>query len=332
MPFNVLKALLENLSTSDPRASRFHDSHVSPAENRQVFPRPHPWLVVHEPPQPKTPSARSLRSELLLLFECEPKIVGIAPAGRFRAFVSCQRRTFRCRRCHCRNAASKGKALPTHLRKLDLVDRIRTGTTDGGLNGTTAGLYAKTPSADRPLRQIDPKKRLQAPKKAASTPFRRPRRQWTETSCKPSSVGRLFRRRSGLAVISLGMSSPTSSSTPPVPTRGPRAHRDGRGHSMRGTACACTRWGLPCPVRHRSGRCALTAPFHPYLRPKSHRRFLFCGTFPDPQPASRWVLPTTVVLPCSDFPRREIDATARSPPRSLSARVDHHPLSEEDSG
>ncbi len=151
------------------------------------------------------------------------------------------------------------------------------------------------------------------PKKAALAPFRRPRRSRAETSCKPSSVARNFRRRSDLAVISLGMSLPTPSSTPPVPTRGPRAHRCGRSLSMHGTACACTRWGLPCPVRHRSGRCALTAPFQPYLRPKSHRRFVFCGTFPDPQPAGRWVLPTTVVLPCSDFPRRIIDATARSP-------------------
>ena len=61
-----------------------------------------------------------------------------------------------------------------------------------------------------------------------------------------------------------------------------------------GTACACTRWGLPCPASCLVGRCALTAPFHPCLRPKSHRRSVLCGTFPDSQPASRWALPTTV--------------------------------------
>ena len=126
----------------------------------------------------------------------EPKVVVFAPAGRFRAFVNCQRRTFRCRRCHCRNAGSKGKGVPTHLKKLDLVGRIHTGTMEGGLNGTTTNRYEGTAAPDRRLRQIDPKKRSQAPKKAASAPFRKPRRQRTETSCKPSSVSRFFRRKS----------------------------------------------------------------------------------------------------------------------------------------
>ena len=191
---------------------------------------------------------------------------------------------------------------------------------EGGLNRNhNESIRRNSRSRIADSARLTQKRDLKPRKKAASAPFRKPRRQRTETSCKPSSVSRIFRKRPAVAVISLGMSLPTPSSTPPVPTRGPRAHRARPGRSMRGTACACTRWGLPCPVRHRNGRCALTAPFQPYLRPKSHRRCVFCGTVPDPQPAGRWVLPTTVVLPCSDFPRRKIDATARSPPRSLTA-------------
>ena len=155
----------------------------------------------------------------------------------------------------------------------------------------------------------------------SSGPSPRPRTVHAEG--RPLRPARRGRRRPRLparpievaaAIISLGTPSPTSSSPPPASIRGPRIRRpivaDRRSIEA---ACACTRWGLPCPVRHRNGRCALTTPFHPCLRPKSHRRFLFCGTFPDPQPTGRWVLPTTIVLSCSDFPRRLTDAIARSP-------------------
>jgi hypothetical protein len=52
------------------------------------------------------------------------------------------------------------------------------------------------------------------------------------------------------------------------------------------SARPCSGWGLPGQPSHPDCRCALTAPFHPYLIPPDrsqagHRRYLFCGTFPD---------------------------------------------------
>ena len=52
------------------------------------------------------------------------------------------------------------------------------------------------------------------------------------------------------------------------------------------SARPCSGWGLPGQPSHLDCRCALTAPFHPYLIPPDrsqtgHRRYLFCGTFPD---------------------------------------------------
>jgi len=44
----------------------------------------------------------------------------------------------------------------------------------------------------------------------------------------------------------------------------------------------CSGRGLPCHALLPGARCALTAPFHPYLwteRCRPHRRYLFCGTF-----------------------------------------------------
>jgi hypothetical protein len=56
------------------------------------------------------------------------------------------------------------------------------------------------------------------------------------------------------------------------------------------SARPCSGSGLPGQPSHPDCRCALTAPFHPYLIPPQlgrnrkaagHRRYLFCGTFPD---------------------------------------------------
>ena len=38
------------------------------------------------------------------------------------------------------------------------------------------------------------------------------------------------------------------------------------------------RVGFTVPPTLQPGRCALTAPFHPYLRPFRRRRYLLCGT------------------------------------------------------
>ena len=75
--------------------------------------------------------------------------------------------------------------------------------------------------------------------------------------------------------------------------------------------------GFALPTMSPSSRCALTAPFHPYPVPK-HEAVCFLWHFPYPTSASavhafskaytckadagRWVLPTTVVQRCSDFP------------------------------
>ena len=46
--------------------------------------------------------------------------------------------------------------------------------------------------------------------------------------------------------------------------------------------------GFTMPVPLPVPRCALTAPFHPYLPPKGHRRSALCGTFPRVAPAGRY--------------------------------------------
>ena len=116
-----------------------------------------------------------------------------------------------------------------------------------------------------------------------------------------------------VTIMSLGPSSPTTSSTLPASPADhgcdPKAARDClRLHAV----------GFAVPRPSPAERCALTAPFHPCLQPKPHRRSVLCGTVPDPQSTSRWALPTTVILPCSDFPRRS-KGSPRSPARRANA-------------
>ena len=57
---------------------------------------------------------------------------------------------------------------------------------------------------------------------------------------------------------------------PTRPQRGPR---------HRGPIWSCSEWSLPCHELLPVARCALTAPFHPYLIPQAgHRRFALCCT------------------------------------------------------
>ncbi len=50
--------------------------------------------------------------------------------------------------------------------------------------------------------------------------------------------------------------------------------------------------GFAVPLPLPDARCALTAPFHPYLHPQAGaRRFAFCGTFPGVASAGRYPAP-----------------------------------------
>ena len=61
---------------------------------------------------------------------------------------------------------------------------------------------------------------------------------------------------------------------------------------------SCFRWGLPSHRVLPLVRCALTAPFHPYLRPpvKVGRRYIFCCTF------RRLTPPRNYLAPCPAKP------------------------------
>jgi len=55
---------------------------------------------------------------------------------------------------------------------------------------------------------------------------------------------------------------------------------NGNGRFHRFPIWSCSAGGLPCRRRSRGTRCALTAPFHPYLPRLAarDRRFVFCCT------------------------------------------------------
>ena len=57
-------------------------------------------------------------------------------------------------------------------------------------------------------------------------------------------------------IIHLGITSPLCSSDPP---------ESNARHAERIPIWSCSRWGLPCRLVLPLTRCALTAPFHPYL-------------------------------------------------------------------
>ena len=63
---------------------------------------------------------------------------------------------------------------------------------------------------------------------------------------------------------------------------------------------SCSGRGLPSRRFLQNGRCALTAPFHPYL--PDGRRFVLCGAFPRPLPAGR-ALPGVLPRWSPDFPQ-----------------------------
>lgn len=86
-------------------------------------------------------------------------------------------------------------------------------------------------------------------------------------------------------VIHLGSASPQTSSNLP--------------ESSAGHAIGFLFGLAPGGVYHRRGllpatRCALTAPFHPYRRPKALRRYTFCCTFRRLAPPRRYLAPCPV--------------------------------------
>ena len=90
------------------------------------------------------------------------------------------------------------------------------------------------------------------------------------------------------------------------------------------SARPCSGWGLPGQPSHPDCRCALTAPFHPYLIPPDrsqtgHRRYLFCGTFPDLTTGRRYRPPCPAEPGLSSRPGsprgRSLDRRSPSPLR-----------------
>ena len=76
---------------------------------------------------------------------------------------------------------------------------------------------------------------------------------------------------------------------------------------------SCSRWGLPCHKLLPVARCALTAPFHPYLPTTSgSRRYIFCCTFRRLAPPRRYLAPCPLEPGLSSFPH---DAETRLPGR-----------------
>ena len=99
------------------------------------------------------------------------------------------------------------------------------------------------------------------------------------------------RSRVDVTAIPLGRPLPDASSNQPGRRPGDRLgrFRPCRPYSVLLPA------GLAVPLPLPVARCALTAPFHPYLQPGPRgvgaRRFAFCGAFPGVAPAGRYPAP-----------------------------------------
>src|SRR6185436_1505760 len=105
-----------------------------------------------------------------------------------------------------------------------------------------------------------------------------------------------------VATISLGRASPRASSDLP----GTQARRATSSSPIR----SFSGWGLPSRRRRRLRWCALTAPFHPYLRlaPKA-----VCSLLHFPWDRSRWALPSTLPYGARTFLRPRARRGPRPP-------------------
>ena len=163
----------------------------------------------------------------------------------------------------------------------------------------------------------------------------------------PATGGILWdgRRRSGSrpisrvlsrATIHLGRTSPCASSDLPGSPCGPQERTR---RFARFPIWSCSRWGLPCRRVLPPARCALTAPFHPYLpQPVArgtwaglssgrrrrnvlrHRRFAFCCTFRGLAPPRRYLAPRPVEPGLSSA---KFAAVAWPTPASMIPRARH---------
>ena len=105
--------------------------------------------------------------------------------------------------------------------------------------------------------------------------------KWGQMAYKPGSVQRLY------SLIDSYSSSQPVTWLVMQPTR--TSWQNGqcyKSYSEHVPIWSCSGWGLPWPALLPSPRCALTAPFHPYLH--HGRRFVFCGTIPRVAPAGRY--------------------------------------------
>jgi len=83
----------------------------------------------------------------------------------------------------------------------------------------------------------------------------------------------------------------------------PTRRRRGPRHSL--PIWSCSRWGLPCRKLLPVARCALTAPFHPYLPTllsSVSRRYIFCCTFRRLAPPRRYLAPCPMEPGLSSLP------------------------------
>ncbi len=85
--------------------------------------------------------------------------------------------------------------------------------------------------------------------------------------------------------------------------------------SYRGPIWSCSERGLPCHELLPVARCALTAPFHPYLclpgrNPNGHRRSALCCTFRRLAPPRRYLAPHPMEPGLSSTTPPESGATA----------------------
>ena len=112
----------------------------------------------------------------------------------------------------------------------------------------------------------------------------------------------------------------------------------GKGRAVRNACLALLRAGFAMLCRLPGKRCALTAPFHPYLGPCGPGRYIFCCTFRGsgiwPRPPGLWPLNGFEPAPCLvEFGSSSPPASGKGdPPSAIKIRtasadeVSAHPL------